>query len=69
MKSILFCKQLTVLSLVTVFAALAAFAGQEVREEFHHSYPLSSQGRVHLENVNGNVRIVAWDREEIKVDA
>jgi len=69
MKSILFCKQLTVLSLATVFGALGASAGQEVREEFHQTYPLTRQGRVHLENVNGNVHIVTWDREEVKVDA
>jgi DUF4097 and DUF4098 domain-containing protein YvlB len=38
-------------------------------EEFHHSYPLSSGGRVELENINGAVHITAWDREEVKVDA
>ena len=56
-------------SLATLLGALTAFAGEQVREEFHQTYPLNQQGRVHLENVNGNVRIVTWDREEIKVDA
>jgi DUF4097 and DUF4098 domain-containing protein YvlB len=69
MKSILFYKQLTALSFATVLGALAVFAGQEVREEFHQTYPLTEQGRVHLENVNGDVHIVTWDRGEIKVDA
>jgi len=69
MKTIRFCKHLTLISLATTLAALPVFAGQEVREEFHQTYPLNKQGRVHLENVNGNVRIVTWDREEIKVDA
>src|SRR5437588_11631860 len=69
MKTIRSCKVLTLVSLATVLGALAAFAAEEVREEFHQTYPLNKQGRVHLENVNGNVHIVTWDREEIKVDA
>ena len=69
MKSILFRKQLTVASLATVLGAVTAFAAPEVREEFHQTYPLTDQGRVHLENINGNVHIVTWNREEIKVDA
>src|SRR5262245_42871383 len=69
MKSICFCKQVTLVSLATVLGAFAVFAANEVREEFHQTYPLNKQGRVHLENVNGNVHIVTWDREEIKVDA
>src|SRR2546425_686673 len=69
MKSIHCHKLLAPISLATVLGALTALAGQELREEFHQTYPLKKQGRVHLENVNGNVRIVAWDREEIKVDA
>jgi DUF4097 and DUF4098 domain-containing protein YvlB len=41
----------------------------ELREEFHQSYPLSAQGRVTLKNVTGAVRIVGWDRAEVRVDA
>jgi len=59
----------TFLSLATFMGALAAFAADDVREEFHQTYPLNEQGRVHLENVNGNVHVITWDREEIKVDA
>ena len=40
-----------------------------LREEFHQTYPLSPGGRVSLENINGSVRISAWDRNEVKVDA
>lgn len=40
-----------------------------VREEFHQTYPLSPNGRVSLENIQGTVRIQAWDRNEVKVDA
>lgn len=69
MKSLRFHKPVALLSLATFILAPAAFATTEVREEFHQTYPLDKQGRVQLENVNGNVRITTWDREEIKVDA
>jgi len=38
-------------------------------EEFHKVYPLSAQGRIELENINGPVHITGWDRPEVKVDA
>jgi DUF4097 and DUF4098 domain-containing protein YvlB len=40
-----------------------------VQEEFHQTYQFAPQGRVQLENINGSVRIVGWDRNEVKVDA
>ncbi|HWN08615.1 MAG TPA: DUF4097 family beta strand repeat-containing protein [Pyrinomonadaceae bacterium] len=43
--------------------------GDELTEEFHQSYPLSLTGRVHISNINGDVHIMAWDRNEVKVDA
>ena len=46
----------TFLSLATFMGALAAFAADDVREEFHQTYPLNEQGRVHLEVVG------RWDR-------
>ncbi|HJR05794.1 MAG TPA: DUF4097 family beta strand repeat-containing protein [Pyrinomonadaceae bacterium] len=46
-----------------------AAARNELREEFHQSYPLSAQGRVTLKNISGAVRIMAWDRAEVRVDA
>jgi|SRR6516165_6952964 len=38
-------------------------------EEFHHSYPLTPNGTVELENINGAVHIASWDRNEVKLDA
>src|SRR5215216_3478179 len=43
--------------------------GEEVREEFHQTYPLSPNGRVSLENINGGVQIKVWDRGAVQVDA
>ena len=43
--------------------------GDELREEFHQTYPLSPTGRVGLENINGGVQIKVWDRAAVQVDA
>jgi hypothetical protein len=40
-----------------------------LKEEFHHTYTLSPNGRVELDNINGPVHITAWDRNEVQVDA
>jgi DUF4097 and DUF4098 domain-containing protein YvlB len=50
-------------------AGLLTVLGSEVREEFHQTYELKGDGEVSLENVSGSVRIRAWDRDEVKVDA
>lgn len=42
---------------------------EEVREEFHQTYPLSANGRVNLDNINGNVRITVADSSEVQVNA
>jgi DUF4097 and DUF4098 domain-containing protein YvlB len=43
--------------------------GDELREEFHQTYPLSQTGRISLENINGGVQIKVWDRAAVQVDA
>src|SRR6185369_7258128 len=43
--------------------------GDEVREEFHQTYPLSATGRINLANINGGVEIKVWDRPAVQVDA
>lgn len=49
--------------------ASAAQPGEELREEFHQTYPLSATGRVSLENINGGVEIKVWDRAALQLDA
>jgi DUF4097 and DUF4098 domain-containing protein YvlB len=44
-------------------------AADKVRDEFHKSYPLTADGRVSLQNINGAVKIVGWDKNEIQIDA
>ncbi len=59
----------TLCALLLVGYAQASGYPGKVNEEFHHIYPISSNGRVELDNINGDVHITGWDRNEVKVDA
>ncbi|MGA3211724.1 MAG: hypothetical protein ABSD20_10490 [Terriglobales bacterium] len=60
-----------VLILALSFTAPLACAqpSDDLREEFHQSYPLSPTGRVEVENINGDVTISPGDGNEVRVDA
>ena len=47
----------------------ASEPSDEIREEFHQTYPLAANGRVSLENLNGGVQIKVWDRPAVQLDA
>jgi hypothetical protein len=58
------------ISTILLTATFAVGSDQgKLTEEFHKTYPLSAQGRIELENINGPVHISSWDRDEVKVDA
>ena len=40
-----------------------------LQDEFHQTYRLTPHGRVALENINGDVHIIAWDRDEVEIRA
>jgi DUF4097 and DUF4098 domain-containing protein YvlB len=44
----------------------SAFA---LTKEFSQTYPLKAGGAVSLDNVNGDVTITSWDRDEVSVEA
>ena len=44
-------------------------AGFDESEKFEQSYPLSSNGRVSVSNINGSITIVAWDKNEVRLEA
>jgi DUF4097 and DUF4098 domain-containing protein YvlB len=69
MKRSLLSALLAVGVLLGVAASATAQNAGELREEFHRTFPLAANGRVSLENISGVVKITAWDRSEIKVDA
>jgi len=43
--------------------------GTEFKDELHQVYPLATNGRISFNNANGTVRITAWDRPEVRLDA
>jgi len=50
-------------------ALVGGDSGEEFKEEFHQTYPLSLTGRVSLENINGGVQVKVWDRAAVQLDA
>lgn len=68
-------KRQTSLILGLILGTLAAFAftarasAQELREEFHQTYPIAANGTVSLRNLSGAVHISTWNQNAVKVDA
>ncbi|HEY0406074.1 MAG TPA: DUF4097 family beta strand repeat-containing protein [Pyrinomonadaceae bacterium] len=69
-------KRTLLLALVAVGLLLPTLSGnsqaqnsEELREELHRTFPLTADGRITLANISGAVKITAWDRNEIKIDA
>ncbi len=57
------------LLLSAALLALAPGAGASVTENFKQTYPLDAKGTIHLDNVNGDIDIVAWDKAEVSLEA
>jgi len=56
--------------LLTAACLVAASAARAtVTENFKQTYPLAADGVVHLENVNGDIDITAWDKAEVSLEA
>ena len=56
--------------LLALFLVAAPSAGAiSYTEEFSETYSLAPGGRVSVSNTNGHVRVIAWDRDEVQVDA
>jgi DUF4097 and DUF4098 domain-containing protein YvlB len=49
-------------------AAVQSVQGDEI-EKFEQSYPLSANGRVSVENVNGSIVVEAWEKNEVRLEA
>src|SRR5947209_9070795 len=75
LRNTMFIKRITLTTLIALASLLAAASvalaqrGDQLREEFHQTYPIAADGRVSLGNINGAVHITGWDRNEVKVDA
>ena len=38
------------------------------KEDFHYSYPLKSGGSLSIDNFNGSVEIISWEKDEVEVN-
>jgi DUF4097 and DUF4098 domain-containing protein YvlB len=61
-------KRVLTVTAVLLLAVGAAFAG-DYTETFDQTYAMAPDGQVGLENINGDVTIEAWDRNEVRVFA
>jgi hypothetical protein len=48
---------------------IAVPARAEVTQEFHKTVSLTANGRVSVDNINGDVEITGWSRNEVQIDA
>ena len=55
--------------LLAAALAFATAAGASVTETVSKSFPLTASGSIHLDNVNGDIEIIAWDKAEVSVVA
>jgi hypothetical protein len=66
-------KQTVLLGFILGTVAALAFSvdasAQQLREEFHQTYPLTANGTVSLTNLSGDVHISTWNQNMVKVDA
>jgi DUF4097 and DUF4098 domain-containing protein YvlB len=61
--------RLPTLLLTAALLAAATAARAAETETIKQSYPLAADGTVHLENVNGDITITAWDKPEVSLEA
>jgi hypothetical protein len=67
----------TTLKPVALAAAVLLFAGcdewgewgssDRFKEDFHYTHPLKPGGRVSLENMNGSIEVVGWEKDEVDI--
>jgi len=63
-------KRLTAALAAAALALLMAIpARAEVTQDFHRTVPLAADGRVSLSNINGDVEISGWNKNELQIDA
>jgi hypothetical protein len=61
--------QAVAVSVIGACSAAPAIGSTDSQREFRQSYALAAGGRVVIDNPYGNVRIDAWNREEVRIQA
>ena len=61
----------TLITFLLAFSSLIPVMAENyaASEKFAQTYPISSQGELLLENINGSIEIIAWDNSEISLEA
>jgi len=59
---------LRLLSLAVLASATIA-ASAKFTEKIAQTYPLDANGSIRLENINGSIEIIAWDKAEVSLEA
>ncbi len=54
---------------LALLLASTAFAGFSESEKFSQTCPLPAHGTFRLSNINGAVEVVAWDKNEVQIEA
>ncbi|HET7537036.1 MAG TPA: DUF4097 family beta strand repeat-containing protein [Candidatus Didemnitutus sp.] len=62
-------RELRIPALAFTAALLLTAAHAKVTETIKQSYPLAADGVIYLDNVNGSIKIVAWDKAEVSLEA
>ena len=55
--------------LLTALLSFVSVARATVTETFTHTYPLTADGAIRVENVNGDIDITAWEKPEVSLVA
>jgi DUF4097 and DUF4098 domain-containing protein YvlB len=58
-----------ILTAAALLLAIGTAGAGDYTEIFDQSYPMAHDGRVGLENINGDVTIEVWDQDEVRVYA
>lgn len=63
------CRLWRFLLVLGVLATISCALAGTYRERFEQTLPLSEGGRFWLENDNGSIHLVAWSRQEVRIEA
>ncbi len=57
------------LAVLSGLVLAASWARAEVTETIEETYPFAADGVISLENINGDIDIIAWDKSEVSLEA
>ncbi|MDW3229762.1 MAG: DUF4097 family beta strand repeat-containing protein, partial [Acidobacteriota bacterium] len=61
--------KLTVLMILSLLLVLPAMAGVKYEEKFEKTEKLTSTGLVTISNVSGDIKVLAWKEDKVKIEA